>query len=188
MTDITEVYRLLKAFTQGLSHKVRTPLSVISNEMVYLPGTEELLSPKRCKEIAEILQLSTLPAADDFGEMELSHFFEQLGIEAEANDMKIKASVNMFRKIFKLLKLLLKVDDIKIEVQDKKLILGCLSNMTIAATFDGAVTSFTECFCEKFAADTYMPPLLDVMLSYHAAKTRIAVSDGLTVTIEVPLL
>ena len=55
MTELLETYRLFKAFTQGLSHKVRTPLSVISNEMVYLPGTEELLSPKRCKEISEIL-------------------------------------------------------------------------------------------------------------------------------------
>src|SRR4051812_47237557 len=66
MSDNAQRYiQLLAAFSRALGHQLRTPLSVISNELAYLgsahPGEDISRAVERCKSITGILQNINVP-------------------------------------------------------------------------------------------------------------------------------
>lgn len=182
------VYHRLRAFSRGLAHKIRTPLSVISNELSCFPPEEKLLSPKRCQDISQILRLIQLPNDDDYSTLPLKEFLSALELPclAKSSELYIKASVKIFRSLLALLQVL--HPNIKPELS--------LYNNSLRLTYQTPATqnllinrfsSFTKYYCDTLGLDSFAPPLLDTALKYHAAQITIEHTNTVCITIEVPL-
>lgn len=183
------LYPILKTFSRGLSHKIRTPLSVISNELSYLASeNNEILSLKRCNDIADILSQIQLPNDGDLQTYSVDNFLEKISYKKIGSNKSVTLSPRLINFSFSLIKNLTLEYNLEISTQNDSLLFIFTTPLTNSAT-EREFKSFTSFFCEQLGWTEYTPILIDTVLFYQ--NLNISILNGtnhLTITLRAPLI
>jgi hypothetical protein len=182
---------ILSALSHALSHQIRTPLSVISNDLFYLqslvPEGECARALKRCQEISAVLQSVALqeelfesPAAisarEAFG---LFSSEEQRG----ADKILVQASpaiLELLGKSLKELLALLGTEAARFSLRSADSWAVLTFSQAVSADFaEGAFASFTRYFSGHAALDAVQPMLLDAMTGHLKGTVKVCCHSGL---------
>ncbi|MCB9029468.1 MAG: hypothetical protein H6619_00315 [Deltaproteobacteria bacterium] len=188
MEQKIETLRLIHALTRALAHKIRTPLSVISNDLSYFqsqlePGETER-GLRKVREINEILKLcgelgSGEVKIESLNAEELKDLILQNAPEIAVNVSESK-SYNLDKQKF-ILALQLIAHTLSDYCSKAN-----LENCKITAVLDSKITlnvvrlekdikteSFTSLFCEQLQFDSPYPPIIDAILIAHDLKVNL---------------
>ncbi len=207
MSDLNAV-TLLANFVQSLAHRIRTPLSVISNDLTYLrskfPEAAELNTLEKCKEIAELLgcysqSLSKTNDSGPFTLNDLKALLPDWKIEFEADKLAVVPSLQA-HFLVSALKLMRSIPrDLNRHAEESQASLSVQSGtagnyrLTVqieSPVFDGLVTSktagmsFTALFIDSLHADSPLIPLIDALLQAAHTTAQLHLGPGLRVEME----
>ena len=197
------MFMLLSAFTRALAHKLRTPLSVLSNDLSYFKsklGVEECeASERKCEEIAQILrEITSVGGVQlDLKLLTVTELLRALDIQGVCDtDNALRVSIDLERwkvcmgfiqSVLNELsgkqtscvpKLTTKLDFTwDLEVPESP-----ASDLDLPAELD-SLTEFVNVYC---ASDSPFPPLVDAIVWGHAG--RISVRCTRSVHVELSLL
>lgn len=204
---------LLSALGRALSHQIRTPLSVVSNELQYIkstfPDSGCNRGLDRCREISDILSTLSVLNSHESGKIPVSiaKLIEEL---SHAHHIECKSEVlestynlicncdQLVAVVSMLSTLLLDVGDqhaeqrnsgahLSVEVADNRLLL----HMKIPDYWNsrnlGSGLSITEIFSVRLGSDSLMPPLIDAVLWEHGAELTLETGESGWLAIYIPL-
>lgn len=183
------LYPLLKTFSRGLSHKIRTSLSVISNELSYLDlGTQEVMSLRKCSDIVKILSQIQLPNDDDLQKYLLNDFLNKISCETINSNKNVCLSPRLTSFAFALINSLITEHDLTISTDENELLFIFTTPLTNSTT-EQEYKSFTSFFCEQLGWTEYTPVLIDTALFYQNFNISILnKTNHLTITLRIPLI
>jgi len=177
---------------QGLFHDIRTPLSVISNELSYLGAdAEQPLGLRRCREIAAILRRLQAPPFAAPQLIALDRCLGALGLPlpAASAGALISADLDTLRYCFDLIAQLLPGAQPSAAVSDDRGMLRLHYRRPSAGAAREAcrAASFTDYFCLQRGLNAVFAPLIDAALELHGAQAAIEAGAELNVSIDLPL-
>ncbi len=194
---------VFSSLIKALSHKLRTPLSVISNDLFYfqsiLPEGQCARSSSKLIEISVLLndlsQLGTAPLR--FEKENLLSILEEVFPQIEnrsstpcyalIDESKLKSVLGLFNE---LITVVAPRDTPRVDL------LRTDSNAEILITFPFAspaasehtVYSLSECFSSVLELDSPLPPIIDALIWAHNGEVRAFIGKECVVAIELPLL
>ena len=161
-------FERLRALTQALAHRFRTPLSVISNDLTYFKSTfksEDFdRGIRRCKELSE--QLSYI--CSFFSECDAP---QKIDLGSEVNFLLGKASERLSSSPFRIalstmLDMLFESAALsEIATFDRVILSGKCQPSLNASAQAKVYDSFTELFFEGLGQDLIDAPLFDTLIS-----------------------
>lgn len=186
---------LLNAYYKALSHQIRGPLSVISNELQYFQSSgkkdEYAKCLEKCKHIAEILQMSQIPNPTfsmeglDFLELVNSVFqvevLQSTAMIVNGDAFKLQMAFTHLKEILNKLSNLSKF---KIASDKSSYLLQIHTplNHPIEKKFD----SLSAAVCLELGLDLLTPCLVDAILWAHAVKTSVSLGKDLFIELAFP--
>jgi len=186
-------YLLISALMRSLSHKIRTPLSVISNELQYFQANSQDegygRALKCCSQISDILSEVCRVGV---GELKIQNFNLQelvsasfgCALEVDSDSYIILGDSNRLSVAFELLKdelnsiLESEIDRIKLKHVDNIIILSLfLESKSLAAEQLRSFYTLTEFFESLFSYNACNIPLIDLIFMVHGVKTMISMDS-----------
>ena len=176
-SDRDRSFERLRALTQALAHRFRTPLSVISNDLTFCKSTfksEEFdRSIRRCKELSEQLSYiaSFFAERDDGAKIDLGHEAGCLSGPASA-----RLSANPFRvALATMLDALIEgLPQVEVAQPDRTILSGTrkpsVGNPNQLLVYDG----FTSLFFDGLGQDIIDAPLFDTLITDQRISTKIS--------------
>ena len=177
---------VINALVRALSHKIRTPLSVITNELSVLesqlnPG-EAALAQKQCGDISDLLKEAGLnkgPEKEINLEEVLNGFFKEVNFNADLNTLYIdEDSLNQL--FMSLSELLGKEAQVEVNMENGFYILSFTGPQS-DLEHHGKYHLLSEYYSEKCGRDTLAAPIADAILLSISRKLFIEVSDYISV-------
>jgi signal transduction histidine kinase len=186
---------IISALSHALSHKIRTPLSVISNDLFFLqslvPEGECARALKRCQEISSILQ-SMEVSEELFAAPQRIEVRAALGLFASEGPAKGQAAAEEvfacaapallehlgknLRELFALLSGA--TPRYSLRCADRWVVLAF--SLTVASDFtEGAFVSFTHYFSSGAALDAVQPMIIDALTQYLKGTVKITSHSGM---------
>lgn len=174
------------SLVKSLSHQIRTPLSVIQNEITYfkglLPEGETDRALAKCAAITQILKNLNIVSlsGDERVKVPLYRLIDGLlsggEIAAYANEPRIKAAFSGFLKLIESLGAQAQVSaEEEGEVLIKISVTGLLLRKAEAGKSYGSFSSF---FLEQIESDTFVPALLDPVFWADGFQTGVLVDES----------
>ena len=201
-------YRLLAAFISAFGHKLRTPLSVISNELAL--GIQDTgapsLSVRKCREITSLLNEARLEDLDrvrtePVWPLELETLFRQQGFSIGTSPQvtQLLQKKRILKTALERLAAQLKAlssDPAELELRSAP---APETSPALQLSFKLRVAelrikvplhSWTELFCEALGQSNFTAPLIDAALQACRCETTIycTTADELLATLIIPLL
>ncbi|MCB0332920.1 MAG: hypothetical protein KDD55_05435 [Bdellovibrionales bacterium] len=203
----------LTALIRGVSHRVRTPLSVVSNDLSYF---KTLIDPEecersivRCREISEILrdaarcgsysldlspcvieEFVTKVLTPSLGEVEVSGTVErELAVDKRLTEKALSCIPILFEKFgegpsfLSAVRVVISDDDLELHFEGS--VRADYINRSVERN---RCDSFTEYFCVVLDTDSYLPPILDAVVWAHEGSVLIEIETCASVTIRYPLV
>lgn len=187
---------LVSTLARALSHRLRTPLSVISNDLAYLkrfmPPDEEFYSPEKCREISAILKnLSTIGDADlkstptSYQQIE-NQLLEHYKITAPSSAASINCDLQRVILALKMLADLINNDpntqskaQLSLLKSDTESYIKILSSFKLSSTPQpDSYNSFSLFFNTNTNSDSILPAMIDTIIWAHGWESKIRYSDG----------
>lgn len=208
MKDNELPFFLLKTFARALGHQLRTPLSVISNDLSFLKASESTLecdrSINRCKELGSILKESTelfyselswkkIALISLWQELSESLKFDLVFEQQDFDKLIITGDESiLIRSLTELVKLFASLTtdkSVKVKLsheQEAKIVLE--GKAAISTEQEVEQSSFSAFYQTLSKEDTIWLPLVDAVLSLHKMTLcgKIA-AETLILVIKVPL-
>lgn len=188
------------ALISGLAHKIRTHLSVISNELSYLSitaGDQPIMGVERCREISRLLKEVQPPPKLELVRSDLPDLLMRLGLpcpvsqDVHQDALRIEASESALRYALGLLAPLISGAPrtaILAAPAAPRLVLSYAAAVRAGGSLPrAAARSFTEYFCLQCGVDSFAPPLIDAVLEAHHACIAIEPHEETAIRIEFPL-
>jgi len=196
----------LSAFIGALVHTLRTPLSVVSNELEYLKGLvpegECERAIKRCQEISVTLKAlsGALPCDMTFETLPLGALLNEIGFRIQAPNLVTALSLRAQRPflVFALSVLKRILEDaggvfLRCPVEEWRVVRdGDRVDLAWKAYGLGALPRI-DCrslavFCrEALAADNYNAPLADVIIWAHGGEMTLHVGNEFEMILSLPV-
>lgn len=182
-------YERLFLLLRGLAHDIRTPLSVISNELSYLSSEERpLRGLARCREIAELLRRLQAPRLAALEPLELEACLAQLELTAPPGcaGLRLAADPEMLRYCLSLIALLMPAarPELALDAARTRITLRYTEPLAPEAhRCARRAASFTDYFCRQCDLDRAAPPLIDAVLDVHRAEIEIEAQTELSAAI-----
>lgn len=194
----TTSLRLLNALIRALAHQVRTPLSVISNELtVYktlLPGENVGRLLERCRGISALLQKVSLPHERSDVAADIVSIARAEGAEVRgAQSVFVGLSERQARWLCAALRAVFCPGSapwvVHMNVHESSVVLSFTADHPGFTTLSemGSRAECTELFNYALDLDLLEPPLIDALLQSLGAQIRIEPRPEGTVTISIPL-
>ena len=187
-------FYILQAFVRALSHRIRTPLSVVSNDLHYLktfaPPGECDSSADRCREIAKILSETTIlgSAPLTIESLRLGDFFQlpevsvNYHLTPDAFQLMVLADTERWGVLFRELLVLLRSlsnEPGKVHVAATASAGRIELDLELSAVLAPRQvhTSLSSFFCGELGRDSFVAPLLDALIWSHGASCFIGNSQ-----------
>jgi hypothetical protein len=185
--------RLLSALSNALNHQMRTPLSVIQNELTYL---QSLVSPgecdralNSCQKIQQILAKfsSYLKSDNSFHEINLEELlseFQKIGLlvnaKKDVNDRKIFCNKELLSfAVHELHSAIQELQQVHCEIDccTNKIILRWTLDVSLyhEITEPKVFNSFSEFFCLFMHRDIFELPVIDAIFLDHNCQMEVQV-------------
>ena len=177
---------IINALVRALSHKIRTPLSVITNELAVLesqlnPG-ETALAQKQCGDISDLLKEAGLNKGSekeiDLEEV-LKGFFPELTFNAGFNTLYVDED-SLDQLFLSLSELLGKETQVDVKSEEGFYALS-FTGPSSDHEHQGEYHLLSEYYSEKCGRDTLAAPIADAILLSISRKLSIEVSDLISV-------
>lgn len=179
-----QIYQFLQITFSDIVHKIRTPLSVINNELSCLSNNDAAISIRNCQKIVDILKSIQLPKVDDFTIHSASNLLVNIGLHTEIDNFTIKASAKLLKYFFQQLEKLIFINDTNISYSNTLKIDLTFNDSAISTLLNVNIyTSFSDYFCNFRENEPFIPAILDCILAYHNASVQIKDNH---ITIEIP--
>ena len=169
-------FERLRALTQALAHRFRTPLSVISNDLTYFKSSfksEEFdRGIRRCRELSELLSYicGFFVERDDTYKIDLGSELKSLigpaNARLSANHFRV-ALANMFEVLFE-------SSVIEEAAIDRVVLVGQLKASVVDSEHGGVYEGFTELFFERLGQDIIDAPLFDSLIAADEIAAKIS--------------
>lgn len=173
MIGSTVPHRLMTQLLRVLSHKMRTPLSVISNDLQYLasihPDAEVERSLGKVKTISDLLSAvqSGLHCEVVPQEVSLCELLTVAGIEYESEVLslpRVKAGPDFLKILFQELREMTQCRVIGCAELGSYVALECSGEIASEMSRDFDFSLFTQVFNEELQLDSALFPILDSLL------------------------
>ncbi|MEZ4753804.1 MAG: hypothetical protein R3A13_05765 [Bdellovibrionota bacterium] len=186
---------IVNALIRALSHKIRSPLSVILNELSVLesqltPG-ETALAQKQCKNISEILkqagvfnEVTSVPSRIDL-EQSLLRCFAEVSFNSDTKAIVIDEP-KFNRVLQSLAELLGTKSQVEVLKQGNDFLLSIASRSAEEPAYPDNYSLLSTYFSEKCGRDSFAAPLADLLLSSMASKLVLEVSDKIVLSFALP--
>jgi len=181
----------VSALVRALSHQIRTPLSVISNELSYfktlLPADECNRSLERCRGISEILSEISPKCLHDFSlnRIELAELLLVLkdyrvdlsalkGKSVVSNADQLRSALDLAEKALCVLGPISN-KEIQIAPRQLEIMIAIRPASEVKDRIGNSAFQFlSELICRKLEADSSLAPLADLLFWGAGAKTEIS--------------
>ncbi len=187
-------YEAFSVFIRALNHALRTPLSVIFNDLNYLSsvsGAGSLPALNRCREMSTLLTRLQPPGLFQAESMSLAVLLEELRLPAPAPEQPamIRVCLSALRYCLELIHLLLPQSEASAlaDWQARRLALIFKTGLSPAPGWESAA-GFTSYFCSVCSLDSCLPPLIDAVLDSHGASTVLTANPAITIRVELPFV
>lgn len=199
----------IQTLMRGLAHRVRTPLSVVSNELTYLAKvyqTEECRrAMDRCQGISQILKSASLSLdpSVQVEEIPLPDFLRSClpgssisaqvapaGLCLQVNTVEVKEAFLRIKDVLTEAASDLPADwRVVLEQENHRLLLQLeLHTQAVPrATGDMTFSSFASFFCTACGLDLLSAPLVDALLWANQGEVEITYDGNCRVQIDFPL-
>ncbi len=199
-SDRTRSLLLLSSLFHALSHKIRTPLSVISNELACIdPALGEVSrSQRRCLEIVDILD--SIPAiALSSPSFEEIHFADLDIRTSTTQSILIKADRKLLPLAFQLFEALCAelfrakpsfatMIQVNPDSNCSNLLLRVAMNHAPYRPEQRRYQSVTDYLCHTLNLDVPTAPFIDAILWAHGAQIEIVASSSTTFSFTLPIV
>lgn len=191
-TPADRTFLLVASLAKALAHKIRTPLTVVTNELSYLStqGQDCERAIQRSKDIASILKLacslgSTAPRSDE--RVDLVATTKRTFPEIVATQFFVRSDMMRLDATLKLLKAMREdladeesssTSAVQLATQgsEGRLTVECKLHDPISV--DGEFSSLTALFSEKLHLDLVEPPLIDAGAALCGVKINATLKEG----------
>lgn len=176
---MTSYLEILTAFTKALSHKIRTPLSVISNELHYL-GTkvskEEIeRANSQCKKISDILSAASLIE----GDLSFERFNTSELLKSSTSNFELKGDKEKLLKVFHLLAQTLgPIAEEKAFLEGKEIVISYKPSGSNYVDTTISYDTLSALVLENLNIDSIAPPLFDTIILSHGWKISSKIASG----------
>lgn len=167
---------LIGYLIRSMSHQIRTPLSIVSNELSCIKSTSLVegcdLAIKKCQQISAILsktaQLSaTTNIEDEFNLSDLDQFSDKEEIKVAACERDIKI-------LFLLLSEILDTPSYSVIIQQEDAAIKITSNATNNIGVSQKYSLLTDYYCATLQSDLIEPPLIDALIVSLKGETIVS--------------
>ena len=179
-----DLLKLLRAFTQSLAHRVRTPLSVISNDFSYF---KSLIDPEECerglrrvKEISTILDEVSAPFElnlddEDYVLTSMAQLLSQTGIEHSGDDFSISTKTKGLLYTLEALKKMIEkaADSAKAELCESDRSLKLVLNLKHDSEAEGDFSLMTDVMFEVLGQNSTDSLVFDIFSKALGVETKI---------------
>ncbi|MCB0317287.1 MAG: hypothetical protein KDD56_00920 [Bdellovibrionales bacterium] len=192
MKNSEEVLIIFQAFIQSLAHKIRTPLSIIYNELSTLEDSLQRevfeLTTKQCKSIADILkEVSDLQFKNqNLQNLNLQNLLSEFFpvIVASVDNIKIIADPYLLKSTFKNLSQVFgKQSNVKLDANSNSFLVTIISENEISSKYPGTYSSLSEYFYNKCGVTNLSVAIADIGLLRIADKLILKADDTLKLEI-----
>ncbi len=196
-----QAFLILSTFARSLAHKLRTPLSVISNDLYYfkslLPTAECDRSIERCRQLSDILSEHTSFGGSELETRRISlttlmgKAFPLCVVEGDdhnitADEARLLQALDVYRQVL-----------IEYIVPEQSEAVVEKSGSSIDATFhfrrlpakeplQGEFSSLTEFSVNVLKTDNLAIPLADALLLAHDVQTKILFANNVQLCLRFP--
>jgi len=182
----------LSAFARALVHRLRTPLSVISNDLQYLrsliPADEPFAAPERCRQVSDLLgdALALLERPPVLTTLPLRRLVTGLGL-AEAPARSIRGDEVLLPRAFRLTREMLgriggeeaSPVEVTLSVAGESVAVRFTARLPalLAPLRVGHLSSLTELCCHMLDLDSYEAPAIDAVIGACGGAMRVDVAE-----------
>ena len=176
--------RFLAAFANGLSHKMRTPLSVISNDLSYfetkIDPSECERSKRRCRELSELLKELSLSNIETQTSLDCQILVETLTTRGAG--VAGSPSCTLTSLGDSLLHAFVLLDEFLAELDDGRRYSFSLKGSTLSISVPVGTeppadtiqtATLTEYLQEKIGVNSHIPPYVETIFLAHGIKTKL---------------
>jgi hypothetical protein len=192
---------LVSAFARFLSHTLRTPLSIISNDLYYfkmlLPPEECDRALERCQEISEKLAWASnfTTEAASAAESNLTNLLETVFSDLQVahselrfsgNTAQLCAALGIYRNA---LAPLAQVQGAAAKLSadgEKVSVIFTFKRNQAAPQLCGIFPSLSALYLDALKSDCVLAPFADAVFLDHQAEVQLLFEDSLTLTIRFP--
>ena len=191
---------LIAHFLKGLAHKLRTPLSVVSNDLSYyktlLPDEDLSRSISRCREVSDILKLANSIVSSGnvsrgnvwevltevFGDRDSFRVEGQESLEFEFSKRALEAAS---RELLLLLESDFVLSGLVLQKTERKLLFQGESKQG-AEPASAEYKRLTDYFCIACGRDSFTAPLIDSVFLRYGIELELSISQKLKLELLFP--